>query len=400
VEFLHLGDLLSSDGQSEDGLGGVAGEVIRGCFATNPAIIVIDSAKAMREYGDPARWRKALYDLASLVAGTGVILMLVGEYTAGEIEQLPEFAVADVIIHLAYESRDTADRRWLRTVKLRGARHLEGRHALRISPSGIDVFPRLETLHAAAPPPVETERVSSGLPDLDSLMGGGLHAADTTALLGPTGCGKTTLALRFIAEGAMSRQSCLYISFQETAEQLMAKAAAFGWDIAPALDSGALRVRHVSPGDVNLDVLGTVVRSELAAAPVLRVVIDSLTELVLAAGETQRLPAYCRVLTSLVSAAGASLLITSETLALGPTLEPLGGLSFLFQNVIMLRYVEIGSELRRALSILKMRDSDHAKGLVQFDIDDHGPRIMDQLQGVTGALGWSALHADGSTATI
>ncbi len=92
--------------------------------------------------------------------------------------------------------------------------------------------------------------------------------------------------------------------------------------------------------------------------------------------------------------AGASLMITSETLALGPTLEPLGGLSFLFQNVIMLRYVEIGSELRRAMSILKMRDSAHAKGLIQFDIDHDGPQVMSQLDGVTGALGWSALHAD------
>jgi circadian clock protein KaiC len=390
VEFIDLADLLSGDEEPD----GATAEVVRECFATNPGIVVIDSAKALRDYGDPKTMRKTLYDFASLVAGTGVVLVLVGEYTEQEMEELPEFAIADVIIRMAYESREPVDRRWLRTIKLRGARHLEGKHAMRVSDAGIKVYPRLETLPALPSPAVENTRIESGMPELDELMGGGLYAADTTALLGPTGCGKTTIALRFVAHGALEGESCLYLSFQETPEQLLSKARGFGWDLTEAHDSERLRIRHILPEDVNLDALAAVVRAELEAAPVQRVVIDSLTELVLAAGETQRLPSYCRVLTALVSAAGASLMITSETLALGPTLEPLGGLSFLFQNVIMLRYVEIGSELRRALSILKMRDSAHAKGLVQFDIDGDGPLIMTQLEGVTGALGWSALHAD------
>jgi circadian clock protein KaiC len=400
VEFVDLADLLAAGEEPGGAAGAIASEVVRECFAANPGIVVIDSAKALRDYVEPTAMRKTLYDFASLVAGTGVVLVLVGEYTEQEMEELPEFAVADVIIRLAYESREPVDRRWLRTIKLRGARHLEGKHAMRVSPDGIKVYPRLETLPALPSPAVESTRVESGLFELDALMGGGLYAADTTALLGPTGCGKTTIALRFVAHGALEGESCLYISFQETPEQLLAKAKGFGWDLTDAHACGQLRIRHILPGDVNLDALAAVVRAELDDAPVQRVVIDSLTELVLAAGETQRLPAYCRVLTALVSAAGASLMITSETLALGPTLEPLGGLSFLFQNVIMLRYVEIGSELRRSLSILKMRDSAHAKGLVQFEIDADGPRIMTPLDGVTGALGWSALHAEVPAETL
>ena len=79
---------------------------------------------------------------------------------------------------------------------------------------------------------------------------------------------------------------------------------------------------------------------------------------------------------------------------MGHIIEPLGGLSFLFNNVVLLRYVEDESEMGRALNVLKMRDSAHAKGLVQFDIDEHGPRIVGKLEGVTGALGWTALHAE------
>jgi len=394
VQFIDLADLLSDSDHPEGAVGGIAEEVVRECFATNPAIVVIDSAKALREHGDQRTMRKTLHDFGSLVSGADVVLVLVGEYTEEEMEELPEFAVADVIIRMAYEAREPVDRRWLRTVKLRGARHLEGKHAMRVTSSGVTVYPRLEALPASPTPIAESARISSGLVELDTLMGGGLNAADTTALLGPTGCGKTSIALRFVAQGALDGESCLYISFQETPEQLLAKAKGFGWDLTASHESGDLRIRHIQSGDVNLDALAAVVRAELVDTPVQRVVIDSLTELVLAAGETQRLPAYCRVLTALVSAAGASLMITSETLALGPTLEPLGGLSFLFQNVIMLRYVELGSELRRAVSILKMRDSTHFKGLMQFDIDDDGPRIMTELEGVTGALGWSALHAD------
>ncbi len=87
------------------------------------------------------------------------------------------------------------------------------------------------------------------------------------------------------------------------------------------------------------------------------------------------------------------MLITSETTTLGPELEATGGLSFLFQNVLLLRYIEIESEIRRALAVIKMRDSSHAKGLVQFEIDDTGFRLMEKLEGITGILGWSALRS-------
>jgi circadian clock protein KaiC len=230
--------------------------------------------------------------------------------------------------------------------------------------------------------------------ELDELMGGGIPVADATAILGPTGSGKTAIALRFIFEGVRADEPCLYVSFQETAAQLVQKADSFGWDLASGLDSGQLKIHHVPHGELNLDSIGAIVQRELASRPIRRVAIDSLGELVVAARETERFPAYARMLSGLVRARGASLMITSETNVMGPILEPLGGLSFLFHNVVLLRYVELESEMRRALNILKMRDSSHAKGLVQFDIDEHGPRIVGKMEGLTGVLGWTALHAD------
>ena len=201
-------------------------------------------------------------------------------------------------------------------------------------------------------------------------MGGGTPAGDATAILGPSGCGKTVLALRFIAQGLADGERCLYASFQESADQLVTKAASFGWDLAGPLESGQLVIHHVPQGELNLDTLGAVVRRQLAGGSVRRVILDSLAELVVAVHEIDRFPAYARSLIGFIRAGGASVLVTSETTALGPEAEPIGGLSFLFNNVLLLRYLEMESETRRALSILKMRDSNHAKGVYQFEVDE------------------------------
>jgi len=135
---------------------------------------------------------------------------------------------------------------------------------------------------------------------------------------------------------------------------------------------------------------------QLADGTLRRVAIDSLGELVFASRETERFPAFARALTGSIRAGGASSLITSETTMLGPTAEPLAHLSFLFHNVILLRYVEIESEIRHAISILKMRDSNHAKAVWEFAIGKQGLEIGDKLEGLTGILGWTALRDDTS----
>jgi circadian clock protein KaiC len=238
-------------------------------------------------------------------------------------------------------------------------------------------------------------RVASGIPRLDDLMGGGMSAGQATVVLGPSGAGKTIFGLRFVAQGLEDGERCLYVSFQETPEQLLKKAAGFGWDLAGARASGHLVLQHVPVGEMDLDSIAAAVRRELATGTIRRVVIDSLAELVFAAREAERFPAYSRSLVGWIRAAGASVVISSETTTLGPMTEPIGGLSFLFHNVILLRYLEIGSELRRALNVIKMRTSNHDKGVFEFVIDGHGLTIKDRLEGVTGVLGWTALRTQG-----
>jgi circadian clock protein KaiC len=235
-------------------------------------------------------------------------------------------------------------------------------------------------------------RAASGIPGLDDLMAGGTRVGDANLIMGPSGVGKTIFGLRWTAQELEEGRRCLYVTFQDTADQLSGMANTFGWDFEAARASGHLAIAHVPMGDLDLDVLADTIRAELAEHPVSRVVIDSLAELVFAAREWERFPAYMRSLIGLIRAAGSSALLTSETTANGIALQSLDELMFLFDNVIDLRYIEQEAQVGRSLNVVKMRNSPHQMTLNSFAITDHGIVVGDRLIGVTGRLGWSALR--------
>jgi circadian clock protein KaiC len=390
VEYVHLGGLIRQE--ESGGLEALVSEVVRKTMEEQPAVVVIDSAKALQDFADGRQMREALYDLTSRLAHTDATLILVGEYSPDEVGGAAEFSLADSIIQLEYEPREPVDRRWLRVVKMRGARHREGKHTFRIGVGGFEIFPRIETLEPDEPADV-TGRIHSGVKGLDELMSGGIGSGEATIVVGPSGIGKTILGLHFVNEGIAQGERCLYVTFQDTPGQLVKMAGGFGWDLGTARDRGQLLIHHVPLGDLDLDILASGVRKELVDGSVRRVVIDSLAEMVYAARESDRFPAFARSLTGFIRASGASLTITSEATTLGPSPEPAGGVMFLFHNVILLRYIELDSAAGRALNIVKMRNSAHDKNVHRFDIDDGGMTIGARLDELAGVLGWSALRS-------
>jgi circadian clock protein KaiC len=385
VEFVHLADVVDDDAA---GLTGAADEILRRSVTSQPSVIVIDSSKALHDVVEPSEFRRAVYDLASKVAYSGAVLILVGEYGAEETRTEPEFAVADGIIQLENESNGPIDRRRLRVLKMRGAEVMSGQHSFRLGNEGFEAFPRLETTlpkHVAA----QKGRASFGLPALDAAIGGGIPRGDSTFAIGPSGIGKTLLAMSFIDAGLRNGERCLHLSMQETEVQVAEKAAAAGFDWTSYDDQ--LTIHHIAPVEVDLDQIGTFVRTELERGDVKRVVVDSLAELEFAARDTDRLPGYVWALGGFVRAAGGTTIFTNEMAALGSGYD-LGGFSFIFNNVFFMRYVEIDSSLRRGLSVLKMRQSSHEHGLLEFEIGADGVEFGEPFVGVTGMLGWSALR--------
>jgi circadian clock protein KaiC len=389
VEYIHLGSFLRP--RSKDGLGPLVSEVVRKTLEEEPAVVVIDSTKMLRDFADERELRMALYDLTSRVAHTDAVLLLVGEYTPEELGSGIEFSLADGIIQLDYQAREPVDRRSLRVSKVRGINQRPGKHTFQIGPTGIEVFPRIETLIPDSVMAI-SGRLRTGISGLDELMDGGPKVTDATLVTGPSGVGKTIFALRWITQALEQGENCLFVTFQDTPGQLTSMAASFGWDIEEAQATGRLAISYVPMGALDLDFLANAVRSELAEHTVSRVVLDSLAELVYAARESERFPAFMRSLIGLIRAGGSSSLVTSETAGRENFVRPLDGLMFLFDNVIDLRYIEEGSQISRALNVVKMRNSRHETTLTSFAITDQGVTIGPKIEGVTGRLGWSALR--------
>ncbi|MEV6303233.1 ATPase domain-containing protein [Actinoplanes sp. NPDC051861] len=394
VEYVHLGDMLRDSDASA--LGPLIDEVVRKVFDDRPALVVIDSTKMLRDFVSEQDLRRSLYDLSSRVGHSGTVLLLIGEYTLDESQTNAEFTLADGILQMSYHPREPIDRRGLRVVKMRGTPHLQGTHTVHITRDGVQVYPRIESLLPEAFHP-EPGRIQTGIRGLDALMGGGVPRSDATLVLGPSGVGKTLGCLQFIAEGLAGGERCLFISFQDSAEELIGTAAALGHDFDSARRAGRLVISHVPVGNLDLDGLASVARQNLTGDRPIRIVIDSLAEMANTARETERFPAYLRSLLGLIRTAGASLWVTSETRTIGPMDEPLAGLMFLFHNVIQIRYIEHRSEIGRAVNILKMRNSSHNHAIHAYHVSAEGVAVGDPIETVAGMLGWSALRDCGGT---
>jgi circadian clock protein KaiC len=396
VDFMHLPAVLDDiavDATPQErgaALEKLVDEVVRASVAEERSVIVIDGIKALRDYAsvNGFGFRGVSYDLASKVAHSNAILLFVGEYTAEEVAYAPEFAVADGILYLADETFGRFDQRWLRILKLRGADFLMGTHSFRIGASGIEVFPRFESI-APSREASTGERVPLGVDGIDERIGGGLARASATLIAGPSGAGKSVLGLHFVADGIARGEHCLYLSFQQNDEQLIARGETFGWPFKAAVESGLLRIRHLEPVEISLDAIGAELRAaSLGETRVQRVVVDSLAELEPAARGTSRFPDYLTALTGLFASIGATTLLTSETTAFfGPAFELPIGLAFVADNVILLRYAELDSEVRRVLAIVKMRDGDHTKDLLEVEIAKNGMNVIAKFAGLTGVLG-------------
>ena len=391
IDFLHLPALV--DEAAENGLEEVGRELFRASLARQPVMIVIDSSKSLHGLVPEDRLRRVIYELASRVGQTDTVLLMVGEYTPREIESQPEFAVADGIIQLANEPRGLTDRRSLRIMKMRGSANLAGSHTFSIDARGVSAYPRAETI---VPPEVELQegRASLGDAGVDQLLGGGLPRGDATLLLGPAGIGKTILSLGFVAEGLKEGERGLYVSFQETRAELVSKAAAMGWDgVAAGVEQGQLQLLNVRPVDLELDQVGIALRDALVAHRPRRVVIDSIAELDVGARAPDRYLSYLWAIVNLVRAHGATGIFTQETATFGP-LASAQLMSYVFQNVLTMRFVEHDYQVLRAISTLKMRESRHEADLLEFVIGPGGVSSREKLTHISGLLGWTALRKE------
>lgn len=219
-------------------------------------------------------------------------------------------------------------------------------------------------------------RVATGIAGLDEMLGGGLLCGSVALVEGPPGCGKTTLALQFLVNGALTYdEPGLFISFEQTPRQIYRDAAAFGWDLPRLEHEGVLRVHYTSPDALlaNLEVPGSPLSEELHRLGIARVAIDSASHFREQSEEPMRLRQIFRTLVTGLRREGVTTLLTGEGADLfgRPAPHP-HGLAFVVDTVLLLRYVEVDGGIRRTILVLKMRGSDHVKEIRQFSISSPG----------------------------
>ena len=372
VYFEDLGDTVG-----EGGLTAVTERIGLLTRERGPGIIAIDSFKALAAFAEDAQaFRRFLHQLAALLTAFPVTSFWIGEYSEEEMRTAPEAAVADGIISLEMERANERAQRLIQVIKLRGSEFRSGRHGYRLSMDGITVFPRLADPLSQKAYALSEDRISTGIPPLDTMLAEGYAQGSSTLVAGPSGAGKTLMGLHFIFNGVASGQPGVIATLQENPAQLQRMARGFGW----SLDDEGVAVMYRSPNDVYIDEWVYELLDLVEATGATRVLIDSLSDLHYAATDPVRFREFIYSLTQRLSRSGVSPIMTSEV----PDLFHVGrlaeyGISHLSDNVILLQYVRAGTRLLRTVTVVKSRASAHDPEIREFDITSDGIVLGDPI---------------------
>jgi circadian clock protein KaiC len=386
IRFVNLSKEVVSD-DLDAVLRRIVGEVAE----VEPAFVAVDSFRTIGGQGRPGDDRDHV-ELAEFVQRLAVQLtsweitsFLLGEYSEQE-RRHPVFTVADSILWLSEDVDRNSAVRKLRAVKVRGRSPMPGLHTFRITSDGMQVFPRIPEQQRERVVR-STRRLHTGVPGLDEMMGGGIPEGDVLMLTGPAGSGKTTFATQFVAQGLSQRESCVVAVFEEFPEAYLARAKTVPIDFSRMIEAGRLAVIYLRPLDLSVDEMLAEIFAEVRRVGATRVVIDSLSGFEIALAPTFRVDFRESLyrLVGALTATGVTVLMTAEVIEAFPdgrfTSERV---SFVTDDIIVQRYVEIDGHLQTVLAVVKMRGSEHATDFRAYSLTSTGAVMGESLAGYHG----------------
>ena len=385
IRFINLADEFKAGD-----LGKVLQRIVAEVEERAPGLVFIESFSTIAMQGEGGG--RPLIDLQQFVHDLGVLLtswqattFLIGEYLSGAVPN-PVFTVCDGLIWLQQSVERNSVVRKMEVMKMRGQPTLPGLHSFRISDAGLHVFapPQLSVPVAAASTAPHGERLRLGVARLDEMMGGGLPIGYSLLVAGPSGSGKSILAASFLAEGARLGETGVIAAFEQRTDRSR------GALIAELVAADRIGVIETWAPALSVDEIAMLLITEIRRLKASRVVIDSLSGFVLALAPTFRedfRESLLRLVSALAST-GVTLLMTSELedrfdeLSFSPY-----GTAFLTDAIIVQRYIEVDSRLRRVMAVVKVRNSMHSNELCLFHIDDHGIQVDEMMADHEGLLG-------------
>jgi len=373
----------------------VLARILREVEADAPALVIVDSFRSvvLSVKGEPdgaVALQHFVQHLGMHLTSWQATTFLVGEYQISESESNPVFTVADGLMWLTQNIYGESMVRKIEVKKMRGQRTLPGLHTFRINDEGVQVFPRA-IMGAGIPPergtddaPHALKRLSLGVPRLDTMLGGGLPEGYSLLIAGPAGSGKTILATHFLAEGVRRGERGVIAAFEKSPTQSQNPVLD---QLVRAGDVGVIDTRSLDLSiDVTLDDLSGMIRRLNAK----RVVIDSLSGYELALAPTTYRDNFRDSLYRMVAVLtgmGVTVVMTSELedrytdLRFSPH-----GTAFLTDAIVVQRYIEVESRLKRIMAVVKVRGSAHSDELHLFEITGEGIVIGEPLAHYQGLL--------------
>ena len=351
-----------------------------------PRRLVIDALSEVRMLAkDPLRYRRQILSLKEYLPDDCTVLLL--DDRTSRYAELELHSIVHGVITLERLQREYGKtRRRIEVTKLRGSAFREGFHDYVIEQGGLLVFPRLIAAehvndgHREAP-------ASSGIPELDQLAGGGLDRGTSTLLIGPAGCGKTSIALRWLTTAAENGEAGAAFIFEETISTLLGRAEGLGMQLRTHVKSGRVRIDHLDPAEMSPGEFVEKVRTCVEDQQIRFVVIDSLNGFLQAMPGEQFLALHLHELLTYLNNRGiVTLMVLAQMGMIGAAMQTPIDVSYLADNIVVLRYFEVRGEVRQAISVIKKRSGAHEHTIRELRLERGHIRVGEPLHNFHGVL--------------
>jgi circadian clock protein KaiC len=350
----------------------------------NPTRVVLDSLSEMRLLArDPLRYRRQVLAFKEYFAGRRCTVLMLDDRTSSS-DDLQLQSIAHSVIRLEQMAFEFGrSRRRLRIVKVRGVPGTEGYHDFKIRRGGIEVYPQLVPESGRSIP---TEQLTSGVAEMDALVGGGLTPGTCTLFIGPAGVGKSSFASQYVSASAV-RHPCAVYLFDERRSTFLHRCDSLGMDMSTHVASGQTTIDQIEPGDMSPGEFAHRVRHRVDAEGVRVVLIDSLN------GYLHAIPTHDaplvrmhELLAYLNERGVATLLVVAQHGIMGSAMAAPVDVTYLADAVVLFRFFEAAGQVRKAISVVKKRTGVHERSIREFDVGADGLRVGEPLTAFHGVM--------------
>ena len=345
-----------------------------------PDRVLLDSLTMLKYlYENPFQYKNMALSLIRHICSECATLLMISEIHPNTADEEAEFWVDGVL-----EVTNSTDWRRIRVLKFRGSGFQSGDHAIKIDGKGVRIFPRLQ--------PNKYDRafisdpISSGIDELDEMLHGGIEKGTISMLTGPTGAGKTNLGIQFMKQASMRGERSVIYTFEESAAVIIKRSRTIGVPVDEMIENGNLTIKSIEPFSFSPDEFSMMVRKDIEENGTEMVMIDSVGGYSLTVRQDdplERLHSLCTYLGNV----GVTCFLVSETPNItGEFITTNLHASYLADNIIFLRYMEVTGELKKSIGILKKRMSDFERSIRELNITAEGIKVGKPLRNLHGIL--------------